>query len=94
MLDLLGTETTCQDKLRAAVQNYDKVIQWTTGLTFYQKVFFYAPGPPVFRADSCCATLCSAESPPQLSVSLQTTWRFPKIGVPFLGVPIRGFYSI
>ncbi|CAE7476583.1 unnamed protein product [Symbiodinium natans] len=30
-----------KDKLRAAVQNYDKVIQWTTGLTFYQKVFFY-----------------------------------------------------
>ena len=30
-----------QDKLRAAIQNYDKVIKWTTGLTFYQKVFFY-----------------------------------------------------
>ena len=34
----------CQDKLRAAIQNYDQVIQWTTGLTFYQKVFFYAHG--------------------------------------------------
>ncbi|CAE7655211.1 unnamed protein product [Symbiodinium pilosum] len=30
-----------KDKLRAAIQNYDQVIQWTTGLTFYQKVFFY-----------------------------------------------------
>lgn len=30
-----------KDKLRAAIQNYDKVIKWTTGLTFYQKVFFY-----------------------------------------------------
>lgn len=28
-------------KLEAALQNYDQVIKWTTGLTIYQKVFFY-----------------------------------------------------
>jgi len=28
-------------KLQAALRNFDRVIRWTTGLTFYQKVFFY-----------------------------------------------------
>lgn len=30
-----------EGRLRAALQNFDKVIQWTTGLTIYQKTFFY-----------------------------------------------------
>ncbi|CAE8612535.1 unnamed protein product [Polarella glacialis] len=28
-------------RLQSVLQNYDQVIQWTTGLTVYQKIFFY-----------------------------------------------------
>jgi len=28
-------------KLNAALSNFDRAIQWNTGLTFYQKIFFY-----------------------------------------------------
>lgn len=29
------------NKLRAAIENYSRVIQWTAGLNIYQKIFFY-----------------------------------------------------
>eukprot|EP00931_Biecheleriopsis_adriatica_P089015 TRINITY_DN63215_c0_g1_i1.p1 TRINITY_DN63215_c0_g1~~TRINITY_DN63215_c0_g1_i1.p1 ORF type:complete len:776 (+),score=123.43 TRINITY_DN63215_c0_g1_i1:27-2330(+) len=30
-----------KERLRAALKNFDQVIKWTTGLTIYQKIFFY-----------------------------------------------------